>query len=160
MVMHFAGTTQQGGDTYLGVVATNTKAFPNLKRTVKDMRAEGDTVAIRYSMTGTHEGPCAGAEATGKVIRSESTAFYRLSRGTIVEERAQLDLLGILQRRRRRLHGHPAPPRLHRRAVDHAHRPGPTPSGPPGPPLSTARPAAGTGTTHNPRTHRVPDHGA
>ena len=27
-------------------------------------------------------------------------------------------------RRRRRLHGHPPPPRLHRRAVDHAHRPG------------------------------------
>ncbi len=49
------------------------------------------------SMTGTHQGPFAGVEATGKAIRSESMAFYRLSHGKIVEERAQLDMLGILR---------------------------------------------------------------
>jgi steroid delta-isomerase-like uncharacterized protein len=97
IVMHFGGTTQQGRDTYLGIVAANMKAFPDLKWTVQDMRAEGDTVAIRYTMTGTHEGPFAGVEATGKKINAESFAFYRLSHGKIVEERAQLDMLGILQ---------------------------------------------------------------
>jgi len=97
IVMHFAGTTQQGRDTYLGIVAANMKAFPDLKWTVEDMRAEGDTVAIRYTMTGTHKGPFAGVEATGKAIRAESMAFYRLARGKIVEERAQLDMLSILQ---------------------------------------------------------------
>ncbi|MEV4040869.1 ester cyclase [Streptomyces umbrinus] len=97
IVMHFAGTTQQGRDTYLGVVATNMKAFPDLEWTVEDMRAEGDTVAVRYVMTGTHQGPFAGVEATGKAIRAESMAFYRLTGGKIVEERAQLDMLGILQ---------------------------------------------------------------
>jgi predicted ester cyclase len=54
-------------------------------------------VAIRYTMTGTHEGPFAGVEGTGKKIHAESFAFYRLSHGKIVEERAQLDMLGILQ---------------------------------------------------------------
>ncbi|MGA5206547.1 ester cyclase [Streptomyces variegatus] len=44
-------------------------------------------------MTGTHQGPFAGVEATGKAIRSESMAFYRLSHGKIVEERAQLGIL-------------------------------------------------------------------
>ncbi|MFC9683861.1 ester cyclase [Streptomyces sp. NPDC056948] len=97
IVMHFGGTTQQGRDTYLGIVAANMKAFPDLKWTVEDMRAEGDTVAIRYTMTGTHEGPFAGVEGTGKKIHAESFAFYRLSHGKIVEERAQLDMLGILQ---------------------------------------------------------------
>ncbi|MEU8863171.1 ester cyclase [Streptomyces umbrinus] len=97
IVMHFAGTTQQGRDTYLGVVAANMKAFPDLEWTVEDMRAEGDTVAVRYVMTGTHQGPFAGVEATGKAIRAESMAFYRLAGGKIVEERAQLDMLGILQ---------------------------------------------------------------
>ncbi|MBZ3905415.1 ester cyclase [Streptomyces griseiscabiei] len=96
IVMHFGGTTQQGRDTYLGIVAANMRAFPDLKWTVEDMRAEGDTVAIRYTMTGTHEGPFAGVEATGKKIHAESFAFYRLSHGKIVEERAQLDMLGIL----------------------------------------------------------------
>jgi len=57
IVMHFGGHTQQGRDTYLGIVAANMKAFPDLKWTVEDMRAEGDTVAIRYTMTATHEGP-------------------------------------------------------------------------------------------------------
>ncbi|WP_405994858.1 ester cyclase [Streptomyces sp. NBC_00986] len=97
IVMHFGGRAQQGRDTYLGIVAANMKAFPDLKWTVEDMRAEGDTVAIRYTMTGTHEGPFAGAEGTGTKIHAESSAFYRLSHGKIVEERAQLDMLGILQ---------------------------------------------------------------
>ncbi|WP_405876673.1 ester cyclase [Streptomyces sp. NBC_00005] len=97
IVMHFGGQTQQGRETYLDIVAANMKAFPDLKWTVEDMRAEGDTVAIRYTMTGTHEGPFAGVEGTGKKIHAESFAFYRLSRGKIVEERAQLDMLSILQ---------------------------------------------------------------
>ncbi|MFF7601662.1 ester cyclase [Streptomyces mirabilis] len=97
IVMHFGGRTQRGRDTYLGIVAANMKAFPDLKWTVEDMRAEGDTVAIRYTMTGTHEGPFAGVEATGRAIRAESMAFYRLAHGKIVEERAQLDMLSILQ---------------------------------------------------------------
>nr|WP_248297405.1 ester cyclase [Streptomyces sp. S1D4-11] len=97
IVMHFGGRTQQGRDTYLGIVAANMKAFPDLKWTVEDMRAEGDTVAVRYTMTGTHRGPFAGVEATGKAIRAESMAFYRLAHGKIDEERAQLDMLSILQ---------------------------------------------------------------
>ncbi|MFI0451414.1 ester cyclase [Actinomadura sp. 6N118] len=97
IVVHFGGQTWQGRDTYLGIVAANLKAFPDLKWTVQDMRAEGDTVAVRYTMTGTHKGPFAGVEVTGKAIRSESMAFYRLSHGLIVEERAQLDMLGILR---------------------------------------------------------------
>ncbi|PUB32000.1 steroid delta-isomerase-like uncharacterized protein [Promicromonospora sp. AC04] len=97
IVMHFAGTTQQGRDTYLGIVNANMAAFPDLKWTVEDMRAEGDTVAIRYTMTGTHEGTFAGVEGTGAAIHAESMAFYRLVDGKIVEERAQLDMLTILQ---------------------------------------------------------------
>ncbi|MGW3976293.1 ester cyclase [Streptomyces mirabilis] len=97
IVMYFAGQKQQGLDTYLGVVAANQKAFPDLKWTVEDMRAEGDTVAIRYTMTGTQEGPFAGHEGTGKKVHAESMAFYRLSHGKIVEERAQLDMLTVLQ---------------------------------------------------------------
>ncbi|MCZ0998566.1 ester cyclase [Streptomyces mirabilis] len=97
IVMHFGGRTQQGRDTYLGIIAANMKAFPDLRWTVEDMRAEGDTVAIRYTMTGTHKGPFAGVETTGRAIRAKSMAFYRLAHGKIVEERAQLDMLSILQ---------------------------------------------------------------
>jgi len=65
--------------------------------TVEDMVADGDTVAVRYTMTGTHRGEFAGVPPTGKAVLAQSMAFYRLADGQIVEERAQLDMLGIIQ---------------------------------------------------------------
>jgi steroid delta-isomerase-like uncharacterized protein len=61
------------------------------------MVADGDAVAVRYTMPGTHRGDFAGVPPTGKTVVSQSMAFYRLADGQIVEERAQLDMLGILQ---------------------------------------------------------------
>jgi steroid delta-isomerase-like uncharacterized protein len=97
IVMHFGGHQQQGRDAYLAVVAANRDAFPDLVWTVDDMVADGDTVAVRYTMTGTHRGNFAGVAPTNKPIVAQSTAFYRLADGKIVEERAQLDMLGVLQ---------------------------------------------------------------
>jgi steroid delta-isomerase-like uncharacterized protein len=95
--MHFAGQQQRGRDAYLAVVAANRVAFPGLVWTVDDMMADGDTVAIRYTMRGTHQGSFAGVPATGKAVVAQSMAFYRLAGGKIVEERTQLDMLGVLQ---------------------------------------------------------------
>jgi steroid delta-isomerase-like uncharacterized protein len=95
VVIHFAGLQQQGRDTYLGLVAANRKAFPDLVWTVDQMVADGDTVAIRYTMTGTQRGTFAGVPATGKAVTAQSMAFYRLDDGKIVEERAQLDMLAV-----------------------------------------------------------------
>ena len=52
IVMHFGGQQQHGRDAYLAVVAANRDAFPDLVWTVDDMVADGDTVAVRYTMTG------------------------------------------------------------------------------------------------------------
>ncbi|WWL67666.1 ester cyclase [Burkholderia pseudomallei] len=97
VVIHFAGQQQRGRDTYLGLVAANRKAFPDLVWTVDQMVADGDTVAIRYTMTGTQRGTFAGVPATGKSVTAQSMAFYHLVNGKIVEERAQLDMLAVLQ---------------------------------------------------------------
>jgi steroid delta-isomerase-like uncharacterized protein len=61
------------------------------------MVADGDTVAVRYTMTGTHRGDFAGVPPTGKAVVAQSMAFYRLADGKIVEERAQLDMLSVLE---------------------------------------------------------------
>jgi steroid delta-isomerase-like uncharacterized protein len=97
IVMHFAGQQQRGRDAYLAIVAANGDAFPDLLWTVEEMVAEGDTVAVRYTMTGTHRGSFAGVPPTDKAVVAQSMAFYRLADGKIVEERAQLDMLGVLQ---------------------------------------------------------------
>jgi steroid delta-isomerase-like uncharacterized protein len=97
IVMHFAGQQQQGRDAYVAIVAANRDAFPDLVWTVEDMVADGDTVAVRYTMTGTHRGSFAGVPPTDKAVVAQSMAFYLLADGKIVEERAQLDMLGVLQ---------------------------------------------------------------
>jgi steroid delta-isomerase-like uncharacterized protein len=61
------------------------------------MVADGDTVAVRYTMTGTHRGSFAGVPPTDRAVVAQSMAFYLLADGKIVEERAQLDMLGVLQ---------------------------------------------------------------
>jgi steroid delta-isomerase-like uncharacterized protein len=97
IVLHFAGQQQRGRDTYRAVVAANGDTFEDLVWTVEEMVADGDAVAVRYTMTGTHRGDFAGIPPTGKAVVAQSMAFYRLADGQIVEERAQLDMLGILQ---------------------------------------------------------------
>jgi steroid delta-isomerase-like uncharacterized protein len=97
IVMHFAGKQQQGRESYVAIVAANQVAFPDLLWTVEDMVADGDSVAVRYTMTGTHRGDFAGVPPTGKAVVAQSMAFYRLADGQIVEERAQVDMLSVLQ---------------------------------------------------------------
>jgi steroid delta-isomerase-like uncharacterized protein len=97
IVLHFAGQQQRGRDRYLAVVAANADTFEDLVWTVEEMVADGDAVAVRYTMTGTHRGEFAGIPPTGKAVVAQRMAFYRLADGQIVEERAQLDMLGIVQ---------------------------------------------------------------
>jgi len=98
IVMYYPGQPEQRGlDTLLALVAANREAFPDLVWTVEQMAADGDTVAVRYTMTGTHRGTFAGVASTDKRVAAQSMAFYRLADGKIIEERAQLDMLGILQ---------------------------------------------------------------
>jgi len=61
------------------------------------MIAEGEKVAARFTMRGTHQGTFFGVPATGKKIAVSAMNFYRLSGGQFVEERGQPDLLGLLQ---------------------------------------------------------------
>jgi steroid delta-isomerase-like uncharacterized protein len=86
-----------GAGTLLALFAANREAFPDLVWTPEQMAADGDTVAVRYSMTGTQRGSFAGVASTGKPVVSQSMAFYSLADGEIIEERAQLDMLGFLQ---------------------------------------------------------------
>src|SRR5688572_29166322 len=55
-------------------------AFPDLHFTIEDILAEGDKVAFRLALTGTHKGVFQGIPASGKKITFGGTAI-----GTIVE---------------------------------------------------------------------------
>jgi steroid delta-isomerase-like uncharacterized protein len=72
-------------------------AFPDLHFTIDDMVAEGDKVAARITITGTHKGEYMGAPPTNKKITIRAIAIERFAGGKIVEEWGMTDTLGLMQ---------------------------------------------------------------
>ena len=72
-------------------------AFPDLRITVEDLLAEGDRVAVRSTVSGTHRGAFLGVPPTGRRVAVVAMAFYRLARGQIVERWAVVDTLEVLR---------------------------------------------------------------
>ncbi|WP_435344743.1 ester cyclase [Haloarchaeobius sp. HRN-SO-5] len=72
-------------------------AFPDFEATVEDIVAEGDTVAMRVTLRGTHEGTFMDIEPTGQSFEIQNMVFTRLRDGKIAERWVQPDTLGLLQ---------------------------------------------------------------
>ncbi len=67
-------------------------AFPSYELIAHQMVAENDTVAVRATMYGIHNGPFAGIQPTGKHVSGDLMLFYRIADGRIVEHWMQMDL--------------------------------------------------------------------
>lgn len=90
----------QGLDGFKEVVAMYRTAFPDLRLDIEDIIAGGDrgeTVALRWTGSGTHQGELMGVAPTGKQVNSSGHTFLRLEKGKIAEEWVQWDNLGLLQ---------------------------------------------------------------
>ena len=98
-IFHVPGRSEpvQGPAGYLAIIGMMRGGFPDIQWTLEEMIAEGDKVAARFTMRGTHRGTFFGVPPTGKPIVVQAMNFYRLSSGQFVEERGQPDLLGLLQ---------------------------------------------------------------
>jgi steroid delta-isomerase-like uncharacterized protein len=72
-------------------------AFPYMHYTVEELIAEGDTVAIRVTVSATHLGPFQGIPPTGRSFRQAQMHFIRFRDGKVVEHRAVRDDLGMMQ---------------------------------------------------------------
>ena len=74
-------------------------AFPDRRTTIEDIVGEGDQVAVRIRMTGTNKGglPPFGIPANGKPVDIQWFGIYRLQDGKVVEHRAVIDLMGLMQ---------------------------------------------------------------
>ncbi|ANY69383.1 ester cyclase [Paenibacillus sp. BIHB 4019] len=87
----------RGPAGYLAIIGMMRSGFPDIKWTLEEMVAEGDKVAVRFIMRGTHLGTFYGFPPTTKTIQVQAMNFYRFSGGQIVEEFGQPDMLGLLQ---------------------------------------------------------------
>lgn len=82
---------------WLKAVEVMRGGFPDVQWTLEELVVEGEKVAARYTMRGTHEGTFFGVPATGQQIAIQTMNFYAMADGKIVGERGQPDLLGLMQ---------------------------------------------------------------
>lgn len=72
-------------------------AFPDARLTAEEIIAEGDKVALRWSLTGTHQGDLMGIPPTGKQIAIGGAVFERYVDGKMAEHWEIFDQVGMLQ---------------------------------------------------------------
>jgi steroid delta-isomerase-like uncharacterized protein len=71
--------------------------FSDAHYEIEDMIAEGDRVACRIILTGTHDGEFQGSPPTGRRLRMDHVHWHRLADGKLVERWAVRDDLGAAQ---------------------------------------------------------------
>ena len=72
------------------------RAFPDLRISVDDLIGEGDKVAWRLSVRGTHRAEFRGVPATGTEVKFGAQYIFRFHDQRIVERWTNLDRLGVL----------------------------------------------------------------
>jgi predicted ester cyclase len=73
-------------------------AFPDAKFVVEDMVAEGDKVAYRVTITGTHTGQqYMGIVPSGKKIEMRNTSIKRIANGKLIESWGTIDTLSMMR---------------------------------------------------------------
>ena len=84
--------------THLKAVITMLRsAFPDLHFEIHDMLAEGELVAFRSTMTGTHRGPFQGLPPTGKSISVAHMHFVRVVEGKTSDLWHVWDTAGLMR---------------------------------------------------------------
>ena len=71
--------------------------MPDLRVVIEDMIADGDKVAVRYTLEGTHKGELFGVPPTGQHVSIKSIAIERVSDGKIREHWRVTDSLDMMQ---------------------------------------------------------------
>jgi|SRR4051812_20998833 steroid delta-isomerase-like uncharacterized protein len=79
------------------VVAMFSASFPDLKHTVDEIIAEGDTVAARWTVRGTHRGEFQGIPASGKQVTLSGNTIHHLRDGKLRETWLSFDNMELLQ---------------------------------------------------------------
>ena len=72
-------------------------AFPDLRVTIEDIIAEGETVMARWSCRGTHKGDLSGLAPTGKQFTISGVSIARFSGSKMAEGYVNWDALGLMQ---------------------------------------------------------------
>jgi steroid delta-isomerase-like uncharacterized protein len=74
-----------------------TTAFPDSRISIESCIAEGDEVATRWTLTGTHQGVFQGIPPAGRLVKFTGIEFNRVVDGKLVEHWSMFDNVSLLQ---------------------------------------------------------------
>jgi len=98
IVYHGGGGEEiRGLKDYKQSTSESYKVSPDLHFTIDDMVVEGDKVAVRFTLTGTHKGEFMGRPPTNKKLTMWGINIYRVVGGKFVEGWERADTLGSMQ---------------------------------------------------------------
>jgi len=78
-------------------IAYSEASFPHWELIADDMVAEGDKVAVRGTIRGTHEGEWMGLAPTHKTVTLAIMRIYRIADGKIAEHWSVADEMSLMQ---------------------------------------------------------------
>jgi len=84
-------------ETTKHVVAMYGNSFPDLKHTVDEVIADDDTLAVRWTVRGTHRGEFQGIPASGKSITLSGITVHHLVGARVRETWLVYDNIELLQ---------------------------------------------------------------
>ena len=87
-----------GGKGYLSVVHWMREGFSDVQWHITDMAADVDKVAVKWDLTGTHDGEFMGIKPTNKKISVCVMNFYYFNKdGQVINDIAAEGMIGILR---------------------------------------------------------------
>lgn len=87
-----------GAEGYLSVVYFMRSGFSDVQWKLEEIIAQEDKAAVRWTLTGTHDGEFLGIKPTGAEIKTSVMNFYYFDQnGKIVNDIAAEGMIGILR---------------------------------------------------------------
>lgn len=97
VVEHGIHDELHGVDEIVDFLGAHFETFPDYSGTTDAMVAEGDTVAVRYRVSGTHTDKYRDVGPTGHTVEWTGMAMYRIENGRIAEVWLEENRLGLLE---------------------------------------------------------------
>jgi len=96
-VVQHAPETAVGIDAVRQMLADWLAAFPDLHLVIEELVTDGDRLIARLVLSGTHRGPLASLQPTGRRVRVSVFEAWSAPAGHCVERWLQLDRLELLR---------------------------------------------------------------
>jgi predicted ester cyclase len=96
-IFHFPGVPPMDWNSHKQFIVGLSKAFPDLHFRIEDILAEGNKVAYRVTVSGTHKGEFQGIPPTNKKVSFSSTGISNIVDGKVGEDWVDADTIGLMQ---------------------------------------------------------------